>query len=86
MRRCRIQRVGEPHLFCPSALQPFRRQAEESLPSGVRQAQPSILIEGEDRHVDLGDDAPQQRRRLECSEPLLAQGVAERVHLQHRQP
>ena len=58
--------------------------SEQPLSGAVCQAEPALLIEGEDRDVDLGHDAAQQRRRLERAQPLSPEGVGKRVDLQQR--
>ena len=42
-----------------------------------------LLVEGEHRDVDLRHHLAQQRRRLERVEPLVAQRLDQRVHLDH---
>ena len=72
-----------------SAPRPISRSAgcaEQALPRAVRELQGRGRVEGEDRDVDLLHHLPEESGRLEGAEPLLAQGLGERVHLGERLP
>ncbi|MFN8095475.1 MAG: hypothetical protein U0599_25215 [Vicinamibacteria bacterium] len=61
--------------------QPLDRLTEEGLAGAVREAQAPRAVEGEHGDVDLRHHPLQERRRLQGAEPLLAQGLGERVQL-----
>ena len=63
--------------------QPLRRLAQEARAGAVDELELVILVEREHRDVDLRHDLAQQRRRLERVEPLVAQRLDQRVHLDH---
>ena len=63
------------------AQEALRPAPQELLRGAVRQAQGSPRIEGEDRHVDLGHDRPQQRRGLHRLQALSLQQLRQRVQL-----
>ena len=69
--------VGAP------AEQPLGRLAEQPRAGAVDELQLVLLVEREHRDVDLRHHLAQQRRRLERVEPLMAQRLDERVHLDH---
>jgi hypothetical protein len=76
---------GEPERLRGAARHALRRHVEQPLARAVHQAQLQLVIEREDGDLDLLHHLAQQRRRLERAEPLLAQRLAERVHLEHGQ-
>ena len=58
----------------------LRQQARAG---AVDELQLAVLVEGEDRDLDLRHDLAQQRRRFERVEPLVAQRLDQRVDLDH---
>ena len=60
--------------------------AEQAFAVAVDQHQPVPVVEGEDGDVEFRHHRAQQRRRLLCAQPLRAQGVGQRIHLQHYVP
>ena len=73
----RSSSVGAP------AEQPLRRLAEQPRAGAVHELQLLVLVEREDRDVDLRHHLAQQRRRFERVEALVAQRLDQRVHLDH---
>ena len=73
----------DPSSVGPPAEQPLGRLAEEPRTGAVDELQLLVLVEREDRDVDLRHHLAQQRRRFERVEPLVAQRLDERVHLDH---
>ena len=67
------------------AEQPLGGLAQKTLAAAVDQPEPPRCIEGEDGDVDLLDHPTEERGGLELPEPLSAEGLAQRVHLQQRQ-
>ena len=63
--------------------QPLGRLAEQPRAGAVDELQLVLLVEGEDRDVDLRHHLAQQRRRLERVEALMAQRLDQRVDLDH---
>ena len=82
-RRFAAQAVREIQLLGAASEQPLRRLAQKPRPGAVDELQLVFLVEREHRHVDLRHHLPQQRRRLEGVQPLMAQRLDERVHLDH---
>src|SRR5690606_18366517 len=74
-----VQRIAQPEVVGREAEEPLRGPGEETLARTVEEPEPALVVEGEDGDVDLVHDLPEQRRRLERAEPLLAQRLAERV-------
>ena len=68
------------------ARRPSSRSAgwlEEPRAGAVDELQLVLLVEGEDRDVDLRHHLAQERRRFERVEPLVAQRFDQRVDLDH---
>ncbi len=84
-RRLAVQALGEPQLLGAPPHQPLGRVGQQPLAGAVHQPEALLVVEGEDGDVDLLHHARQERGGLERAEPLLAQGLAERVDLQQRQ-
>ena len=82
--RLAVEDPGEADPLGLEVHQPLDRLAEERLARAVGETQPSRPVEREHRHVDLAHHALKERRRLERAEPLLAQGLGERVQLAQR--
>jgi hypothetical protein len=61
------------------------RTAQDPLPRAVHETQAPLVIEDEDRGLDLLHHLAQERRRVERAEALLAQRLPERVHLAERE-
>src|SRR5690606_36957145 len=74
-----VQRIAQPEVVGREAEEPLRGPGEETLARTVEEPEPALVVEGEDGDVDLVHDLPEQRRRLERAEPLLAQRLTERV-------
>ena len=72
-RRLAAQALVEIELGRAPPEEPFRRLAQESGAGAVHELELVILVEGEDRDVDLRHHLSQQRRGLERVEPLMAQ-------------
>ena len=63
--------------------QPLRRRGQQPFAGAIDQAQPLVLVEGEDRHIDLAHDGAQQGGGFQRAQALLAQGAAQRVDFAH---
>src|SRR5206468_6523834 len=70
----------EAELGGGAADQPLDRLGEEALAGAVGEAESAPCVEREHRDVDLLHDPAEQRVRLERAEPLVAEGLLERVH------
>ena len=73
--------LRQPELVGGPSQKPLEGPRQQPLPGAVDDAQAAIGIEGEDRHGNLLHDRAQQRRGFERAQPLLAQRVGQRVHL-----
>ena len=62
------------------------RLAQQPLAAAVDQPEPAVPVEGEDGDVDLLDHPPEQRGGLELPQALAPQRLAQRVHLEQREP
>ncbi len=72
---------GEPELVGVAAEEPLDRSRQQALAGAIHQPKPAIGIEREHGDRDFLHHRPQDRRGLERAEPLLAQRVGQRVHL-----
>ena len=79
----RPQRLPEAQLLGAPAEELLGRPVEQPLPRAVHQAQAPLVVEREHRHVDLLHDLAEEGGGLQGAQTLLAQGLRERVHLQH---
>ena len=59
---------------------------EQPLAGAIDQPQLVLIVEREDGDIDLAHHRPQQRRRLERAQPLVAQRVGKGVDLEQRLP
>ena len=78
--------AAEPHGVRLETEQALHRLPEQPLAAPVDQPEPALGVEGEHRHVDLLDDAAEQRGGLEGAQSLRAQRIAQHVHLEQREP
>jgi hypothetical protein len=76
----------EPQAVGASAEQALRRLREQSFARAVHEPQLPLLVEREHGDVDLRHDLAKERRRFERAEMLLAERLAERIHLGEREP
>ena len=56
----------------------------QPLAGAIHEPQFVLIVKGEDGDVDFAHHGPQQRRRLERAQPLVAQRVGKRVDLEQR--
>ena len=81
-----MQEVGEPELGGPHADQSFAGRIQQ-LPAGaVGEDEHVVVVEREERDVNLLHRAAQERARLNGAEPLLAQRVAQCIHFPECEP
>src|SRR5437016_10400872 len=78
-RRRETQRRGA------AADQPGGWLTEQELSAAIHQLQRPAIVERQDRYVDFGHNATQERRRLDRTEPLGPQGVGEEIDLEESQ-
>ena len=83
-RRAAVEARRQADVFGGAPHQLLNRTAEQPLAGAIDQPQLVLIVEGKHGHVDLAHHRPQQCRRLERSQPLVAQRVGERVDLEQR--
>ena len=78
-----VEAVGEVEFLGVTAEQALGGLAEQPRAGAVHEPQFVLLVEGEHGDVDLRHDLAQQCRCFQRVEPLLAQRLDQRVHLDH---
>ena len=72
-----LQSLLQAHLGGAHSQEPLPGCSQEGLARAVHEAEPIVSVEGEDRHVDLGHDGPQEGRGFHASRAAAA-GAARR--------
>ena len=82
-RRLAVEAVLQAELLGAPAEQALRRLREQPRAGAIDELQLCVLVEREDRDVDLRHHLAQERRRFERVEALVAQRLDQRVDLDH---
>ncbi len=80
-RRLAFEAIGEADILGGAAEDFFCRLIEETLRGGVGEAEFALVVESEDRDIDLSHDGAQKGGRLEGGEALDLERVAKGVDL-----
>ncbi len=83
MRGFSFQTCSEPEFFRGKSQQALFGAAQQTFASPIDQPQLRVVVEGEDRQVDLLHHRPQQRIGFQCTQALLPKNFAEGIHFDH---